>query len=79
MLALQELIRTGIKSIFPKWVRSFSLTPLNLREVDDRKEMLKSVPTKDEGTAGEKLHDIDTMITQQVSKYRKKNMVSRNF
>lgn len=44
--------------------RSFSVTQFKQREVEDRKEMLKSMPRKDEGTAGEKLLDIDTMITQ---------------
>lgn len=48
-------------------VRSLFLTQNKLREVEDRKIMLKSAGTKDEGTAGEKLLDIDTMITQQVS------------
>lgn len=46
--------------------RGLQATSLRQREVDDRKEMLRSLPTKDEGTAGEKLLDIDTMITQQV-------------
>lgn len=45
-------------------VRNFTVTQLKLREVDDRKEMLRSLPKKDEGTAGERLLDIDTMITQ---------------
>lgn len=45
-------------------LRNFTVTHLKLRQVDDRKEMLKSMPKKDEGTVGEKLLDIDTLITQ---------------
>ncbi|KAL9900620.1 mitochondrial ribosomal protein S11 [Glossina fuscipes fuscipes] len=33
-----------------------------LRKVEDRKEMLASLPAKDEGTAGEKSIDIDTLM-----------------
>lgn len=45
-------------------LRNFTITQRKLREVEDRKEMLKSMPKKDEGTAGERLVDIDTLITQ---------------
>lgn len=45
-------------------IRNIAVTHLKLRQVDDRKEMLKSLPKKDEGTAGEQLMDIDTIITQ---------------
>lgn len=33
-----------------------------LHKVEDRKEMLASLPAKDEGTAGEKSIDIDTLM-----------------
>lgn len=33
-----------------------------LRKAEDRKEMLASMPAKDEGTAGEKSVDIDTLL-----------------
>lgn len=33
-----------------------------LQKVEDRKEMLASLPAKDEGTAGERSIDIDTLI-----------------
>lgn len=46
--------------------RTFTVTQFMQREVDDRKEMLKSLPRKDDGTAGEKLLDLDTIITQWV-------------
>lgn len=35
-----------------------------LREVTNRKEMLKSLPSTDEGTAGEKAIDVDSLISQ---------------
>lgn len=41
--------------------RSLSTTNAVCRQVEDRKEMLKSLPTPDEGTAGENAYDIDTM------------------
>ncbi|KAH8359108.1 hypothetical protein KR093_004295 [Drosophila rubida] len=36
-----------------------------LRKVEDRKEMLASMPAKDEGTIGEKSVDIDTLIDRK--------------
>ncbi|XP_060646626.1 LOW QUALITY PROTEIN: small ribosomal subunit protein uS11m [Drosophila sulfurigaster albostrigata] len=36
-----------------------------LRKVEDRKEMLASMPAKDEGTLGEKSVDIDTLIDRK--------------
>lgn len=65
MLSIQKLATSVARNVLG--VRNLSLTAARLREVEDRKEMLKSLPTKDEGTAGEKVLDIDTMITQQVS------------
>ncbi|KAF2881379.1 hypothetical protein ILUMI_24793 [Ignelater luminosus] len=40
-------------------VRSISTTTVANREVDSRKEMLRSLPAPDEGTAGERAIDID--------------------
>lgn len=37
-------------------------TTTALRKAEDRKEMLASMPAKDEGTAGEKSVDIDTLL-----------------
>lgn len=34
------------------------------RKAEDRKEMLASLPAKDEGTVGEKTVDIDTLINR---------------
>lgn len=33
-----------------------------MKKAEDRKEMLASMPAKDEGTAGEKSIDIDTLL-----------------
>lgn len=35
-----------------------------LRKAEDRKEMRASLPAKDEGTIGEKVVDIDTLINR---------------
>lgn len=45
-------------------LRNISVTTRQCREVDDRKEMYRSLPTMDEGTAGEKAADIDALINQ---------------
>ncbi|XP_017779298.1 PREDICTED: 30S ribosomal protein S11 [Nicrophorus vespilloides] len=39
-----------------------STTAAKCRQVEDRREMLKSLPAIDEGTSGEKAVDIDSMI-----------------
>ncbi|KAK9696788.1 Ribosomal protein S11 [Popillia japonica] len=46
-------------------LRNISVTTRQCREVDDRKEMYRSLPTMDEGTAGEKAADIDALINQK--------------
>lgn len=35
-----------------------------LQKAEDRKEMLASLPAKDEGTAGERSVDIDTLLNK---------------
>uniref|UniRef100_A0A6P7H7J6 28S ribosomal protein S11, mitochondrial n=1 Tax=Diabrotica virgifera virgifera TaxID=50390 RepID=A0A6P7H7J6_DIAVI len=45
--------------------RSLFTSTLNLRDVVDRKEMLRSMPAIDEGTHGEKSIDIDSAITKR--------------
>lgn len=45
---------TGIRNIY--------FTTAKCREVDDRKEMYRSLPAADEGTAGEKAADIDSLL-----------------
>ncbi|XP_017849265.1 28S ribosomal protein S11, mitochondrial [Drosophila busckii] len=44
---------------------SFIHTSANLRKAEDRKEMLASLPAKDEGTVGERSVDIDTLINRK--------------
>uniref|UniRef100_A0A1I8QBU2 Ribosomal protein S11 n=1 Tax=Stomoxys calcitrans TaxID=35570 RepID=A0A1I8QBU2_STOCA len=43
------------------WANSFHTSSI-VRKAEDRKEMLASMPAKDEGTAGEKSIDIDTLL-----------------
>lgn len=43
-------------------IRNITLSAKTCREVDDRKEMYRSLPALDEGTAGEKTSDIDALI-----------------
>lgn len=57
-LTLQENLLNNTRSIF--------LGNLKLRDVDDRREMLRSVPIKDEGAAGEKAMEMDILISQCV-------------
>lgn len=45
-------------------IRSISTSVKLLRDVEDRRLMLRSLPTKDEGTAGEKSVDIDSLMNQ---------------
>lgn len=45
-------------------VRSLFLTGQKHRDVIDRKEMLRSVPKLDEGSAGERAYDVDNLIHQ---------------
>ncbi|KAJ8973069.1 hypothetical protein NQ317_004406 [Molorchus minor] len=43
-------------------VRAIHSSSQNCREVTDRKQMLRSLPTADEGTAGEKVLDVDSIL-----------------
>lgn len=43
---------------------AFIHTSIILRKAEDRKEMLASLPAKDEGTIGEKSVDIDTLFNR---------------
>ncbi|XP_017873303.1 PREDICTED: 30S ribosomal protein S11 [Drosophila arizonae] len=44
-------------------------TSVILRKAEDRKEMLASLPAKDEGTAGEKSVDIDTLFNRRAKSF----------
>ncbi|XP_013100022.2 small ribosomal subunit protein uS11m [Stomoxys calcitrans] len=55
-------IQTSRRSLNQKtWANSFHTSSI-VRKAEDRKEMLASMPAKDEGTAGEKSIDIDTLL-----------------
>ncbi|XP_017130717.1 30S ribosomal protein S11 [Drosophila elegans] len=65
-------LKTALLSV----IRSFSRPAVTLqtsrihtgvcwRKAEDRKEMLASLPAKDEGTVGEKTVDIDTLINRK--------------
>lgn len=43
-------------------VRKFSLTSLQLKE--DKRALIKAQPKKDDGTDGERVIDIDSILTQ---------------
>jgi len=50
------------ESVAPNTTRYLFTSQTTFREALDRKEMMKSLPTADEGTAGEANKDIDTKI-----------------
>lgn len=48
-------------------IRALTVSSIYLKErVVDRKEMLKSLPAMDEGTAGEKIGDVDSLANKYV-------------
>ncbi|CAH2005783.1 unnamed protein product [Acanthoscelides obtectus] len=59
--ALQLLKNITLKSVTQTCKAPLSVSSVQCREVTDRREMLRSVPTLDEGTAGEKAVDIDSL------------------
>lgn len=42
----------------------FHKSAATLKSVDDRRQMRASMPAKDEGTAGERTFDIDSLISK---------------
>lgn len=44
--------------------RSICTTSILRRDVEDRREMLRSMPAPDEGTIGEKAVDIDRLLAK---------------
>jgi len=65
----------SLKTVFLRALRSITSPAVPLqtyrihtsacwRKAEDRKEMLASLPAKDEGTVGEKTVDIDTLINR---------------
>lgn len=63
---LNSIYLTSIKNIIPvnyAVVRTL-FTSVTRYKAEDRREMLASMPAKDEGTEGEKALDIDQLITK---------------
>lgn len=71
------MYRNVLNSVFLKCLepitnytaRPISLTVPQFRDVVDRKEMLKSMPAIDEGTAGEKAQGIDSLLQQKLQMF----------
>uniref|UniRef100_A0A1L8ED79 Putative 28s ribosomal protein s11 mitochondrial n=2 Tax=Haematobia irritans TaxID=7368 RepID=A0A1L8ED79_HAEIR len=62
-MSLKTLLSLGLQSVRRPIVQKHALhTTSTLMKAEDRKEMLASMPAKDEGTAGEKSVDIDTLL-----------------
>lgn len=72
---MKMLLNLTRKCIHQIWSKPATLIPPNIQgqqftttnklyKVEDRKEMLASLPAKDEGTAGEKSIDIDNLFTK---------------
>lgn len=55
------LYKNGINIAQSQFLRTLHVSNV-LKKVEDRKEMLASMPVKDEGTTGEKSIDIDTLL-----------------
>ncbi|XP_037950463.1 30S ribosomal protein S11-like [Teleopsis dalmanni] len=67
--ALSALVQNTQKLVIARnQFRHLHSTPCLLK-VEDRKEMLASMPAKDEGTAGERSVDIDTLIGKKKEKF----------
>lgn len=59
---IQYIKRCALSAASPR--SSYIHTSACLAKAEDRKEMLASLPAKDEGTVGEKSVDIDTLISR---------------
>ncbi|XP_030243592.1 uncharacterized protein LOC115563962 [Drosophila navojoa] len=69
---MKSSILAGINCIKQCTISSknaFIHTSVILRKAEDRKEMLASLPAKDEGTAGEKSVDIDTLFNRRAKSF----------
>ncbi|CAH0550559.1 unnamed protein product [Brassicogethes aeneus] len=60
-------------------VKTLFTSAANLRDVTDRREMLRSMPAADEGTAGEKAVDVDSLINQNFNVFPDVNTPNRLF
>lgn len=63
---IKKIFLTNINRIWPvnKWIGATNAFHISatLSGGEDRRMMMKSMPTKDEGTIGERTIDIDNMI-----------------
>ncbi|XP_030748451.1 uncharacterized protein LOC115876704 [Sitophilus oryzae] len=75
------MLRKGLLDIFETALnrRTVFTTGVNFREVTDRKEMLKSLPVADEGTAGEKSIDVDSLIQGRGDRFPNSQIDSKRF
>ncbi|XP_018334898.1 uncharacterized protein LOC108743801 [Agrilus planipennis] len=62
---ITNLVNLSSHSSLAHYLRYISTTSSFRREVTDRREMLKSLPSKEEGTVGEKAIDIDSIIQRK--------------
>lgn len=59
--------------------KGVSTSAFNFRDVDDRREMLRSLPAADEGTAGEKGIDIDSHLLKKAELFPDLNTPNKLF
>ncbi|XP_063918905.1 small ribosomal subunit protein uS11-like [Zophobas morio] len=65
LATFRKLLTCQTKVMQINETRSFFMGAQRFRDVIDRKEMLRSVPKMDEGSVGEKVLDVDTLIHQK--------------
>nr|CAI5857558.1 unnamed protein product [Callosobruchus analis] len=63
--AQRLLMNFTLSSTVQKCIAPLSVSAVKCRDVIDRKEMLRSLPSVDEGTAGEKAVDVDSLIVRK--------------
>ncbi|XP_030370593.1 28S ribosomal protein S11, mitochondrial [Scaptodrosophila lebanonensis] len=71
----KSLVRPPIALALPSKIH----TSASLKKAEDRKEMLASLPAKDEGTTGEKSVDIDTLINRKAKFFPDADTASQLF
>lgn len=63
LAGINNLKQCALNAVTPR--NAYIHTSACLKKVEDRKEMLASMPAKDEGTIGEKSVDIDTLMNRK--------------
>ncbi|RZC38831.1 28S ribosomal protein S11, mitochondrial, partial [Asbolus verrucosus] len=74
-----KLLNVKSNLFFKNEVRTLSFSGTKLRDVVDRKEMLRSLPTLDDGSAGEKAMDVDLLIHKKADIFPDENTPNRLF